>query len=117
VAVRQRSLRTARLTIGQSSVGLAIGGQLAEQFSRPVDQDPLNRDGEPGPPLHAQPCTPDGFDGVGGPADFDLCRALTTEEIEQQLTRKSSDANRGFPSPGSYGIGRPSPLKLKPCAA
>ena len=77
----------------------------------------LNQDGEPGPPLHAEPRTPDGFDGVGGPTDFDLCRALTTEEIEQQLARKSSDANRGFPSPGSYGIGRPSPLKLKPCAA
>jgi hypothetical protein len=68
-------------------------------------------------PLHAEPRAPDGFDGVGGPADFDLCRALTTEEIEQQLARKSSDANRGFPSPGSYGIGRPGPLKLKPCTA
>ena len=54
---------------------------------------------------------------VGEPADFDLCRALTTEEVEQQLAWKSSDANRGFPSPGSYGIGRYSPLKLKPCAA
>jgi hypothetical protein len=57
------------------------------------------------------------FDGVGGPADFDLCRALTTEEIEQQLAWKSSDANRGFPSPGSYRVGCPRPLKLKPCAA
>jgi hypothetical protein len=82
-----------------------------------VDQDPFNQDGEPGPPLHAEPRTPDGFDGVGGPAEFDLCRALTTEEIEQQLARKSSDANCGFPSPGSYGIGRPRPLKLKPRAA
>ena len=74
----------------------------------------------PGPgvaPLHAEPRTPDGFDGVGGPADLDLCRALTTEEIEQQLARKSSDANRGFPSPGSYRVGRPSPLELEPCAA
>jgi hypothetical protein len=67
--------------------------------------------------LHAEPRTPDGFDGVGGPADFDLCRRLTTEEIEQQLAWKSSDANRGFPSPGPYGMCRPSPLKLKPCAA
>ena len=54
---------------------------------------------------------------VGEPADFDLCRALTTEEVEQQLAWKSSDANRGFPSPGSYRVGRPSPLGLKPCAA
>jgi len=35
-----------------------------EQLSRPVDQDPLNQHGELGPPLHAEPRTPDGFDGT-----------------------------------------------------
>jgi hypothetical protein len=75
------------------------------------------RIGSRAPPLHAESRTPDGFDGVGGPADFDLCRALTTEQIEQQLARKSGDANRGFASPGSYRVGRPSPVKLEPCAA
>lgn len=69
------------------------------------------------PPLHAEPGTPDGVDGVGGSADLDSCRVLTTEQIEQQLARRSSDANRGLPAPGSYGVGRPRPLEFEPCAA
>ena len=74
-------------------------------------------DGEAGSFLHTEPDTSNGLDGFGGPADFDVCRALTTEEINQQLARKSSDANRGFPSPGSYGVGRPGPLPFEPHGA
>ena len=103
--------------VGHSSVGLAIVSSIGRAIVKTCGSRSSKPGWVPGPPLHAEPRTPDGFDGVGGPADFDLCRALTTEEIEQQLARKSSDANRGFPSPGSYGIGRPSPLKLKPCTA
>jgi hypothetical protein len=67
--------------------------------------------------LHAEPDALDGFEGVGGPADFDLRRTLTTEEIEQQLAREAGDANRRSPSPRSYGFGRPSPVKFKSRAA
>lgn len=71
----------------------------------------------PGTSLHTEPGTPDGVDGVGGSGDFDSCGVLPTEQIEQQLARMSGDANRGFPSPGSYRVGRPGPLEFEPCAA
>src|SRR5664279_850575 len=60
---------------------------------------------------------PDGFDGGGGPTDLNVCRVLTTEEIEQQLARKSDDTNRGSPVPGSDDMVRPRPLELEPSAA
>ena len=48
-----------------------------------------------------------------GPPHFDLRGAATTEEIQQQLPRRSNDASNGFASPGPYGSARPSPLELK----
>src|SRR5664279_1766603 len=60
---------------------------------------------------------PDGFDGGGGPTDLNVCRVLTTEEIEQQLARKSDDTNLGSPVPGSDDMVRPRPLELEPSAA
>ena len=66
---------------------------------------------------HAEPRMPDSFDGGGRPTDLNVCRALTTEEIKQQLARTSDDANRGSPAPGSDDTVRPSPLELEPCAA
>jgi len=71
----------------------------------------------PAPALHAEPGTPDGVYGVGGSAELDSCGVLTTEQIEQQFARRSSDANRGFPAPGSYRVRRPNPLEFEPCAA
>jgi len=65
---------------------------------------------------HAEPRMPDGFDGGGWPADLNVCRALPTEEIEQQLARTADDANRGSPAPGSDDTVRPRPLELEPCA-
>ena len=62
---------------------------------------------------HAEPRTPDSFDGGGGPTDLHVCRALPTEEIEQQLARKSDDTNRGLPVPGSDDLVRPRPLELE----
>jgi len=64
-------------------------------------------------PLHAELRAPDGFDGASRAVNFDSRRALTTEEIQQQLTRQSNDASRGFPSPDPQGLSRPSPLELK----
>ena len=66
---------------------------------------------------HAEPRTPDSFDGGGWPTDLNVCRALTTEKIEQQFARTSDDANRGSPGPGSDDTVRPRPLELEPCAA
>ena len=39
------------------------------------------------------PCASDRFDRVRGPDEFDLCHALTTEEIEQQRAREADNAN------------------------
>ena len=64
--------------------------------------------------LHAEPCSRDRFDRVRGPDELDSGRPLTTEDIEQQLAREADDANCGFPSPGSYGVGCPSPLEREP---
>ncbi len=73
--------------------------------------------GEQDPSSHAEPPASDGVDGVGGSAEFDVRHTLTTEEIEQQLARKSGDANGRVPSPGHYGMGRPCPSELEPRVA
>ena len=91
------------------------GGRFGTSISSPPGAVTYELAG--GPPLHAEVCAPDSSDGASRPANFDSRRALTTEEIEQQLTRQSNDASRGFPAPGRYGVGRPGPLELKACSA
>jgi hypothetical protein len=46
-----------------------------------------------------------------------MCRALSAEEVEQQLAWRSGDAGSRFPPPCSNGLSGPRPLKLKTCAA
>jgi hypothetical protein len=72
---------------------------------------------EPGLLLHAEPCPSHGFDRRRGTAHLDMCRALPTEEVEQQLAGRSGDPGTRFPAPCSNGLSGPRPLKLKFCAA
>src|SRR6266540_6331919 len=46
-----------------------------------------------------------------------MCRALPTEEVEQQLTGRSDDAGCRFPPPCSDGPSGPRPLEFETCAA
>ena len=92
-----------------------IPSALAAALRAPAP--PTWRPGIRGDDSHAEPRMPDGFDGGGWPTDLNVCRALTTEEIEQQFARESDDANRGSPAPGSDDTVRPSPLELEPSAA
>ena len=60
-----------------------------------------------GTSLTSEPRTPDGFDGLGGPADFDLCGALTTEETESRGRPEVQRREPWVPLDRPYGIGRP----------
>src|SRR5260221_5933877 len=46
-----------------------------------------------------------------------MCRALPTEEVEQQLAWRSGDTGSRFSPPCSNGLSGPRPLKLETCAA
>src|SRR5437016_8044827 len=66
---------------------------------------------------HAEPHSMDGLDGVSGAADFDVGRALTPKEVEQQLARHSREARSRLSSTRAQDLGRPQPLELEPDAA
>lgn len=67
--------------------------------------------------LHAEPRASHGFDRRIRPADLDMCRALPTEEVEQQFAWRSGDAGSRLPPPCSNGLSGPRPVKLETCAA
>jgi hypothetical protein len=58
-----------------------------------------------------------GFDSRSRPTHLDMCRALSAEEIEQQLAWRSGDAGSRFPPSCPDGLDGPRPLKLKTYAA
>src|SRR5437660_1447207 len=62
---------------------------------------------------HAEPHSMDGLDGVSGAADFDVGRALTPKEVEQQLARHSREARSRLSSTRAQDLGRPQPLELE----
>ena len=69
------------------------------------------------PALHAEPRASHGIDRRGRPAHLNMCRALPTEEVEQQFGWRSDDAGSGFASPSWNGLSGSRPLKLQTCAA
>jgi hypothetical protein len=56
---------------------------------------------------HAEPRALHDFDRPSGSAHLGVCRALPTEEVEQQLAWRSGDAHGRFPPPCSNGLGDP----------
>ncbi len=66
---------------------------------------------------HAEWRSLDGFDSLSGAADFDVRRALTAKQVEQQLTGQPGEASSRISSTCSQHPARPYPLELEPDAA
>ncbi len=66
---------------------------------------------------NAERCLANGGNGGGLACNLDLRYCLSSEEIQQELARRSDEPSRRLASPASHSLGCPGPLELESDAA